>query len=77
MIFFKGSGSNFTITLKIPAQNKDKFLENMKNNKDLKIIEPSINLPNYALLEISNNSSFYNFRGFLLEMINNRSLLNE
>jgi len=61
----------------LPAQNKTKFLENMKNNKDLKIIESASNLPNYALLEVSNISSFYNIKGFLLEMISNRSLLNE
>jgi hypothetical protein len=49
----------------------------MKNNKELRVVELTKNLENHTLFEISNISSFYNFKGFLLEMINNRDLLNE
>jgi len=75
IIFILGSGSNFTVILKVPLQNKEKFFENIKNNKDLKIENVSNVDQNHALFAISNLSSFYNFKGFLLEMINNRDLL--
>lgn len=68
-----GSGCNYNLTVKIPLENKQKFLENIKATKEINVKELKSE-DKFALVQLSNNSSFYNFTSFLLELINSREL---
>jgi len=78
---FLGSGCNFEVTIKVPIENKNKFLENMKSCNEIKVnvIPESISKgeigDKFVLVELSNNTSFYNFTTFLFELINSKDIL--
>ncbi len=58
-----GSGTYFKVQLSVTSENRESIISHFKNIADLKVKE----LDNS--IEISNNSSFYNFSAFLIEII--------
>jgi hypothetical protein len=68
-----GSGINFRLKLKVPKQSEEAITNHFKNITDLSV--KASHEDDSCVLEISNNTTFYNFSAFLIELINIKEYL--
>jgi hypothetical protein len=64
-----GSGCYYRVSLKVPKEKIEEFKNHFKNNSDLEIKIKGEDL------EVSNNTSFYNFSQFLVDLVSAKNIL--
>lgn len=70
-----GSGLNFSIKIKINKEKSEEFEKHFNNVNELST-KFVADRDNHKIYEISNNTTFYNFSKFLLEIASIKQLLN-
>jgi hypothetical protein len=64
-----GSGCYYRVSVKVPKEKIEEFKNHFKNNSDLEI------KVNGEDVEVSNNTSYYNFSQFLVDLVSAKNIL--